>query len=106
MNDQPQQRVTHCNLLKFQCDKNWDSLIETRDPRTRFCQRCKEKVYLCSSEAEFRLHAANHHCVAIAASVWPDTDSETDRSIPFTAAFVGTPFGGAEGFFKGEHKAE
>jgi hypothetical protein len=106
LNDQSQQKVTHCNLLKFQCDQNWDVLTETCDPRIRFCQRCREKVYLCFSEAEFRHHAANYHCVAIAASVWADTGSQTDASIPFAASFVGTPFGGAEVFFKGKHKAE
>src|SRR5438045_8875219 len=98
-NDRPRQPVTHCNLLKFQCDQNWDSLTETRDARIRFCEHCKEAVYLCLSEAEFREHAANHHCVALAADVWSRGDSQTDP-LAFTNLTVGTPLGGPEGYFR------
>lgn len=89
MNNPSGQNVTHCNLLKFQCDQKWDSLTQTRDPRIQFCKQCKEAVYLCSSETEFRRHAANHHCVALASSVWPNAESGVDPPLPFTSLFVG-----------------
>jgi len=66
-------KVTHCNLLKFGCDQQWHALTETGDPRVRFCERCREPVHFCSSQAEFQHHAAQHHCVAFAASASPET---------------------------------
>ena len=87
MNNPSGQNVTHCNLLKFQCDQKWDSLTQTRDPRIQFCEQCKEAVYLCSSETEFRRHAANHHCVALASSVWPNAESGGRSSPAFHIFF-------------------
>ena len=104
-NDRPRQSVMHCNLLKFQCDQNWDSLTETRDPRIRFCEHCKEAVYLCLSEAEFREHAANHHCVALAAAVWSGGNSQTG-ALALTKLAVGTPFEGPAGYFERRRHTE
>ena len=86
MNNEDEPKVTHCNLLKFRCDQTWRSLTETREPRVRFCERCKEAVYFCSSRAEFDEHSAQRHCVAFAPGWRPENSTTLDTSL-----MVGTP---------------
>ena len=85
MSTEQELKVTHCNLLKFRCDQSWESLTQTDDARVRFCQRCQEFVYFCSSRAEFEQQTAQRHCLAFVPGGW------TSRGAAFYRTMVGTP---------------
>lgn len=63
----PAPRVANCAKypLDFQCDKHWNQLIPTEDPKQAFCDECKQTVYLCVSLDDFEDQRYQGHCVAI-----------------------------------------
>ena len=56
----------------FRCNQRWEGLQLTEDQRIRYCQHCKQCVYLCDSLDEISQHSRKGHCVAFA-------DSEGDE---------------------------
>jgi hypothetical protein len=37
--------IAHCQV-KFKCPLIWDNLTQTKDDKVRFCDECKENVYM------------------------------------------------------------
>jgi hypothetical protein len=57
--------VSNCKPeFKFRCPKQWDDLARTADQTVRFCQECKENVYLTRTDAETLQRARAGQCVA------------------------------------------
>ena len=58
--------IRNCGIrFTFRCPKKWEHLDITRDPAVRHCSACDQRVYLCRTEEETRLHAKARHCVAV-----------------------------------------
>jgi hypothetical protein len=68
--------------LGFTCPATWQSFDPTDSPDVRFCQVCREKVYLCQTPQEFVERGERGQCVAIP----PDM-----RRINLKAMQVGRP---------------
>lgn len=49
---------------EYKCPKRWESLSVTSNPQERFCETCKETVYLCTTEDELSLRVGQRRCVA------------------------------------------
>jgi hypothetical protein len=57
--------VSNCKpVFKFRCPKKWDDLQRTADPTVRFCQECRENVYLTRNDTETLQRARAGQCVA------------------------------------------
>ena len=59
---EPSQRMLNWN---FVCDRKWEDLLPSGDPRIRFCQSCHHCVFYCSTTEEVRAHSRAGHCVAV-----------------------------------------
>ena len=64
-------QVKNCDF-EFLCPKQWNEFDLTGNEKVRFCQHCKENVYLCETRSEFVKHARLNHCVAASDSL-PET---------------------------------
>jgi len=53
------------NAFEFVCPRYFDLLQATEDSEVRFCEVCREKVYLCRTPLDFVTHGELGHCVAI-----------------------------------------
>ena len=53
------------NAFEFECPRYWDTLTETDKETVRYCEECKENVFLCETPADFVTHGEQGHCVAI-----------------------------------------
>jgi hypothetical protein len=51
--------------FEFVCPKQWTDLSTTEDDRVRYCEACRERVYLCATESEAAEHSRSRHCVAL-----------------------------------------
>ena len=49
----------------FKCPKAWGCLEPTADEGVRHCPECDRDVHLALTEADFRRHADEGHCVAV-----------------------------------------
>ena len=49
----------------FKCPKVWSRLQPTAVEGVRHCQECDRVVHLALTEADFRQHAEDGHCVAV-----------------------------------------
>ena len=57
--------VSNCKPeFKFRCPKQWDDLQQTADQAVRYCQECKENVYLTRNDTETLQRARAGQCVA------------------------------------------
>lgn len=62
-------------IFKFRCQLKWSQLYGKSPSDTeRYCDSCRQNVYLCDNEAELLEHAKQGHCVAIATEI-----SSTER---------------------------
>jgi hypothetical protein len=60
-----QQTVRNCkDDFAFVCPKLWDKLEPTANPSVRFCNGCKETVYLCRTDEETLRRARDGQCIA------------------------------------------
>lgn len=55
--------IENCTLA-FKCTQQWESLADTSKVNIKFCNECKSKVYLITSDAELKHHSALQHCIA------------------------------------------
>lgn len=55
--------IENCPLT-FKCTQEWESLADTSKVNIKFCNECKSKVYLITSDAELKHHSALQHCIA------------------------------------------
>jgi hypothetical protein len=79
MNDNRYTSVgSQCNISIEICPNEWDQFEPTEDVKTRFCNHCENKVYLCSTEEEAVAHAKERHCIAIMPQ--PKRDKKYDES--------------------------
>ncbi len=51
--------------FRFKCPKVWDNLQPTQHEGIRHCPECDRDVHLALTEADFRRHADEGHCVAV-----------------------------------------
>lgn len=57
--------------FEFVCPKSWSDLrVVERGSMVRFCDQCKQNVYLCGTGEEMEEHAKLGHCVAMLNSTW------------------------------------
>ena len=57
--------IQNCKFeFKFKCPLNWILLKKTDDENVRFCIKCEEKVYFCSSDEDTLTHVKAGHCIA------------------------------------------
>lgn len=49
----------------YQCDRQWETLQPTSEPRVRYCGSCRQDVYRCSSFTEAATHAQRGECIAV-----------------------------------------
>jgi len=49
---------------EYACPRRWEALSETANSNERFCETCKEIVYLCSTEKELSTRVEQRRCVA------------------------------------------
>lgn len=58
--------ISNCSpKLDYQCPKRWETLEKTERGEVRFCDQCKENVYLVTNSGGEALHHEEHiHCVA------------------------------------------
>lgn len=49
---------------EFKCPKVWEALQETADPKTRFCDECRQNVYLCDDD-DCDEHVRLDRCIAL-----------------------------------------
>ena len=56
--------IQNCNF-DFECPVNFLELQETENAHTRFCEQCKENVYLCGNLEELQAHSQAGHCVSL-----------------------------------------
>ena len=58
--------IRNCKFA-FKCPKRWQELtsIDGDDPEIRFCSKCEQKVYRCTTDAEIALAIKENRCVAI-----------------------------------------
>jgi hypothetical protein len=57
--------VRNCpTRFRFECPRTWDSLSATADSAIRYCDQCRERVYLCVTDLETIEHAKAGHCIA------------------------------------------
>lgn len=61
--------ISNCNSLEFEfeCPMVLEELRSSRLQKQseRFCEKCKETVYVCSNEEEVIRHVAQQHCIAV-----------------------------------------
>lgn len=51
-------------VFRLVCPQRWEALAPTEEPGVRHCDRCDQRVYLCSSDEETIAHARAGHCIA------------------------------------------
>ena len=90
-NHRPSQ-IGQCNLFKFECPQQWDSMTATQNPDIRFCEQCKEAVYFCHTEEELRNRGQHGQCAAIAIPV-PTTQETSISDEPRRMIRGGMPAG-------------
>ena len=58
--------IRNCEFA-FKCPKRWQELtsIDGGDLEIRFCSKCEQKVYRCTTDAEIALAIKANRCVAI-----------------------------------------
>ena len=49
----------------FACERTWESLAPSEDPRVRTCDACEQRVHRCETVAEADAHARAGRCVAV-----------------------------------------
>lgn len=59
------------NAFEYKCPRAWESLATTESQSVRFCNECRQNVYLCESPEEFVRHGEQGHCVAVPIEVVP-----------------------------------
>jgi hypothetical protein len=50
--------------MDFQCSKEWFELIPTNKAEVKFCDTCKQEVFLCLEQSELNERIAGGVCVA------------------------------------------
>lgn len=55
--------IENCTL-KFECDQTWNSLVETSDPKVRYCYDCDRGVHYCYNQDELDDAIDKNWCVA------------------------------------------
>lgn len=58
--------IWNCKFT-FQCPKRWKELtpIDGSDPDIRFCSKCEQKVYRCTTETQLASAIEENRCVAV-----------------------------------------
>ena len=57
--------IRNCPLA-FECPRRWRQLAPIADqPSVRYCADCDTSVHLCRTDAEYRQHRLEGHCVAL-----------------------------------------
>ncbi|QOL24650.1 hypothetical protein LP316_09865 [Thalassotalea sp. LPB0316] len=47
----------------FKCDKTWESLTNTDDPKVKYCTNCKRNVHKIENEAELHYQINLNRCL-------------------------------------------
>jgi len=55
--------------LEFPCPKQWENLQATDNPKVRWCETCKNRVYFCDTIDAVRGNAQQGRCVAVSLTV-------------------------------------
>jgi len=71
---------------EYQCPKRWESLSTTSNPQERFCDTCKEIVYLCTTEEELGTRVAQRRCVAF--DVMASSVAKSDNTLAVRVALL------------------
>jgi hypothetical protein len=73
MNINPSQtELWNCqNAFEFICPQTWESLVITESEDIRYCEVCRQNVYLCKTPNEFVQQGNLDRCVAISEEVIP-----------------------------------
>jgi len=62
----PTNSIRNCAVeFRRLCPLDWTSLERTDEKSVRFCQACRQNVFLCASDAEALAHARQGHCIAM-----------------------------------------
>ncbi len=59
-----QDMIRNCEF-RYQCPKDWDSLIPTTVASQRHCPECQKTVYFCRTASELMREIKANHCVAV-----------------------------------------
>jgi hypothetical protein len=59
------------NAFEFVCPRRWEALQQTESADIRYCEVCKQNVYLCETATEFVRQGNLGRCVAIRKEVTP-----------------------------------
>jgi hypothetical protein len=59
------------NAFEFVCPRKWESLGKTESSDIRYCDVCRQNVYLCETPLEFVRQGNLGRCVAIRKEVTP-----------------------------------
>jgi hypothetical protein len=58
--------VDNCSVdFEVRCPKEWLRLRPTEQIGVRFCEECKQRVYLCKNDKEAREHTSLGNCIAV-----------------------------------------
>lgn len=70
----PIKNLIACESAKweFKCPKSWDSLVATSRKGVRYCEDCRQQVYLCTGVEQVNRRARRGQCIAWQASYEPD----------------------------------
>jgi hypothetical protein len=72
--------IENCDLrFEFVCPKQWSDLSTTEDDRVRYCEACRERVYLCATASEAAEHSRSRRCIAL---LNPAPQTETGSANP------------------------
>jgi len=56
--------IRNCTF-KFRCDKQWQDLERTEDPKVRYCNSCEEEIHYVHTNKELRKAIEANQCVAL-----------------------------------------
>jgi len=63
--------VENCtHEFEYECPIVVELMSTPGDLKTRFCNSCKETVYICKDQAEIEYHVAQEHCIAFDEVFW------------------------------------
>jgi len=71
-----------CDFI-FKCDKNWESLRETTNPKVRDCDACGKEVHFCTTQKQVLTCAKKQQCVCYA----PIDTSRFENPLSFDYSF-------------------
>lgn len=69
-------KIDNCSWKK-KCDLTFNALEKTAEDNVRYCDKCKNNVYLCQTSEELKFHIESNHCVAFKQCI--DKDSGTEE---------------------------